>query len=149
MNTATETDVQAVHAVLARVADAWAAHDGTAYGAEFTEDASYVTFVGTHYRGAEEIGAVHAVLWQKFLKGTRLAYEIRDLRFHGDTAIVVTAGDTYRKAPPAKLMKVQTYTLVRGADGSWRIAAFQNTKRAALMERISFRFAPRTIPAGS
>jgi uncharacterized protein (TIGR02246 family) len=149
MNTTTETDVQAVHAVLARVAEAWAAHDGAAYGAEFTEDASYVTFVGTHYRGAKEIGAVHTVLWQKFLRGTKLAYEIRDLRFHGDTAIVVTAGDTYKKTPPARFTKVQTYTLVRGADGAWRIAAFHNTKRAALMEKISFRFEPRTIPAGS
>jgi uncharacterized protein (TIGR02246 family) len=149
MNTTTGTDVQAVQGVLARVAEAWAAHDGTAYGAEFTEDASYVTFVGTTYRGATEIGDVHAVLWQKFLRGTKLAYEIKDLRVHGDTAIVVTTGDTYKNRPPATLKKVQTYTLVRGADGAWRIAAFHNTKRAVLMEKISFRFAPRTIPAGS
>jgi uncharacterized protein (TIGR02246 family) len=148
MYTTTETDVAAVQAVLARIAEAWAAHDGAAYGAEFTEDASYVTFVGTHYRGAKEIGDVHAALWQKFLKGTKLAYELTDLRIHGDTAIVVTAGDTYKNTLPARLKKVQTYTLVRGADGAWRVAAFHNTKRAALMEKISFKFEPRTIPAG-
>ncbi|MEW2383530.1 hypothetical protein AB0873_15760 [Micromonospora sp. NPDC047707] len=43
---------------------------------------------------------------------------------------------------------MQTYVLVRTADGGWRIAAFQNTKRKPLMEAVSFRFAPDLVPAG-
>lgn len=35
----------------------------------------------------------------------------------------------------------------REPDGHWRIAAFHNTKHNALMESISFRFAPGTILA--
>ena len=57
-------------------------------------------------------------------------------------------GDTYKGRRPAdcKLGKVQTYAVVRADDGHWRIAAFHNTKRKPLMERISFRFAPGTKP---
>ena len=67
-------------------------------------------------------------LWAKFLKGTRLADQILDMRFYGpDTAVVTSRGDTYKGKRPKKLTKIQTYTLVRESDGQWRIAAFHNT----------------------
>ena len=60
-----------------------------------------------------------------------------------------TRGDVYKGKRPAdrKLSKAQTYTAVRGNDGEWLTAAFQNTKRKSLMERISLKFAPKSIPA--
>ncbi|MFF5532961.1 hypothetical protein ACFY71_10815 [Streptomyces cinerochromogenes] len=61
--------------------------------------------------------------------------------------MVTGRGDTYKGSRPRRLGKVQTYTLVREADGEWRIAAFQNTKRRPLMEAVSFRFAPGLVPA--
>jgi hypothetical protein len=62
-----------------------------------------------------------------------------------DVAIVSTSGDTYKGARPGKPSKVQTYTLVR--DGERRlVAAFHNTQRKPLLERISFAFAPETKP---
>ncbi|MFI8392756.1 hypothetical protein [Streptomyces sp. NPDC085540] len=36
--------------------------------------------------------------------------------------------------------------MVREADGQWRIAAFQNTQRQPVMEKISFLLSPGTIP---
>jgi len=129
-------------------ADAWAAGDGHAYGAHFTADASYVTWVGTLYRGRDEIASSHQVLFAKFLKDTKLADEIVEIRFYGaDTAVVNTRGDVYKGTRPTKLGKAQTYTVVREADGQWRIAAFHNTKRRPLMEAVSFKFAPETAPA--
>ncbi|MFB9365959.1 SgcJ/EcaC family oxidoreductase [Kitasatospora albolonga] len=145
------TDRQPVTEVLARLVDAWARHDADAYGAEFTEDADYVTYVGTHYRGRRDIVESHRVLFAGFLKGTRLADELVDVRFPAPGLAVVTSrGDTYKgAAPKGKLTKVQTYTLVRGEDGRWRVAAFQNTKRRPLMEAVSFRFAPGLVPAAA
>jgi uncharacterized protein (TIGR02246 family) len=138
-------DVEAVHALLRALADAWARGDGRAYGDLFTADATYVTYVGTLYQGADEIGAAHQALFDSFLKGTELACEIVSLRFTGaDTALVVTRGDTY-KGRPGKVHKVQTYTLVR-VDGRWRVAAFQNTRHRALLEAVSFRAQPATRP---
>ena len=56
-----------------------------------------------------------------------------------------TSGDTSKGAQPGKLSKVQTYTLVRDG-GRWLVAAFHNTERKPLLERISFAFAPDTKP---
>ncbi|MFI5983647.1 SgcJ/EcaC family oxidoreductase [Streptomyces sp. NPDC051555] len=138
----------AVRALLTRLVDAWARHDADAYGALFTEDATYTTYVGTSYRGRRDITESHRTLFAGFLKGTRLADEILDVRFYGpDAAVVNSRGDTYKGGRPTKLGKVQTYTLVH-EGGEWLIAAFQNTKRRPLMERISFTVAPGLAPGG-
>lgn len=144
----TSSDRQAVIDVITRLIDAWQRHDADAYGAEFTDDATYVTFVGTHYRGRRDIVESHRTLFAKYLKGTKLADEIFDVRFVGpDTAVVTGRGDTYKGDKPKKLTKVQTYTLVRNVHDQWHIAAFHNTKRKPLMEAISFKSAPSLIPS--
>jgi uncharacterized protein (TIGR02246 family) len=137
-----------ITALIKATVAAWDAGDGAAYAAGFTEDATYVTFVGTLYRGRDEIGRAHQALFDKFLKGSRLVEEVLDVRFLGpDTAVVTSRGDVAKHGDRlAKLAKVQTYTFVREADGRWRIAAFHNTKRKELMEKISFAFAPETAP---
>lgn len=140
----------AVCGVLTSLVDAWNANDAEAYGRLFTEDATYTTFVGSHYQGREDIAAGHQALFEGFLKDTRLADSFLDIRFlTADTAVVTGRGDTYTGDEPApgKLSKVQTYTLVREADGEWRVAAFHNTKRQPVMERISFLLSPDTRPA--
>lgn len=150
----TSESVAAVQAVLNRLVSAWEHHDAEAYGELFTEDATYITYVGTFYQGRRDIVESHRTLFAGFLKGTRLADEILDVRFYGPGAAVVNGrGDTYKGKRPEKLGKIQTYTLVRDtdadadADGQWRIAAFQNTKRKPLMEAVSYRFAPGLVPA--
>ncbi|MFF4341315.1 SgcJ/EcaC family oxidoreductase [Kitasatospora sp. NPDC001540] len=147
--TATPADTAAVQALLRRSADAWAAGDGAAYGSCFTADATDVTYVGTVYRGGPEIGRAHQALFDSFLKGTRLDLELIDLRFHGpDTAVAVARGDVRKRTAKAgQLGKVATYTVVREADGRWRIAAVQKTARRPLMEAFSFRAQPATRPA--
>ncbi|MFI6429352.1 SgcJ/EcaC family oxidoreductase [Rhodococcus oryzae] len=144
----TTEDRAAIDQAIDALVDAWGRHDADAYGAQFTDDATYVTYVGTYYRGRVDIVESHRVLFDKFVKGTRLADRVLDVRFLGaDAAVVTGRGDTYKGDPPTKLSKVQTYAMVREADGRWRIAAFHNTKRRPLMERISFRTAPGLVPA--
>jgi uncharacterized protein (TIGR02246 family) len=140
------TDPTAVTDVIDSLAEAWARHDADAYGEHFTDDATYVTFVGTRYQGRREIADSHRALFSSFVKGTKLAHEVLDLRFLGpDTAAVTTRGDTHKGATPKKLSKIQTYVLVREGD-RWLVAAFHNTKRKPLMERIMFRSAPAAAP---
>ncbi|MGW2180397.1 SgcJ/EcaC family oxidoreductase [Streptomyces sp. NPDC001732] len=139
-----------ITAVLRRSQDAWNDGDGAAYGACFTPDATDVTFAGTVYRGADEIGRAHQALFDSFLKGTRLHLEVIETRFlTPDVAVVVTRGEVAKKSPK-RLGKRATYTLVRDtetdADSAWRIAAVQKTKHGRLMEAISFAVQPRTVP---
>ncbi|WP_077800058.1 SgcJ/EcaC family oxidoreductase [Streptomyces sp. JHA26] len=136
-----------VKAVLDGLVAAWDRNDAEAYGALFTEDASYLTFTGTVYRGRRDIVESHRALFAAFLKGTKLADEVLDIRFYGpDAAVVNGRGDTYKGKRPHRLGKVQTYTLIRDTDGRWRVAAFQNTRRKPVMERITFTFSPGTAP---
>ncbi|MCX5211029.1 SgcJ/EcaC family oxidoreductase [Kitasatospora sp. NBC_00240] len=146
-----QADLAAVRALLEQSCDAWNRGDGAAYGELFTADATDVTYVGTVYTGGREIGRAHQALFDGFLKGSRLTTEIIAIRRHGaDTAVVLTRGDV-RKGQPRKKErkpgKVATYTVVREADGRWRIAAVQKTRRNALLEALSFRFQPATRPA--
>jgi uncharacterized protein (TIGR02246 family) len=138
----------AVLAVVQALGDTWGRHDADAYGDLFTDDATYVTFLGTHYQGKQEIIESHRTLFATYLKETRLAAAVLTVRFPGPGVALLTGrGDTYKGPTPKKLRKVQTYVLVRRADGSWRIAAFHNTKRRPLLEAITFRSGPGLVPA--
>jgi uncharacterized protein (TIGR02246 family) len=140
---------QEICGVLSVMTDTWNRGDADAYGAIFTDDATYTTFVGTHYQGRRDITEAHRTLFSGFLKGTKLSDSFLGIRFYGPgTAVVTSRGDTYDGEPkePGELSKIQTYTLVRQHDGTWRIAAFHNTQRQSAMERISFLFSPGTKP---
>jgi uncharacterized protein (TIGR02246 family) len=141
---------QAVCGTLEAMTAAWARGDADAYGALYTEDATYTSYVGSHYQGRRDLTEGHRALFGGFLKGTKLADSYLAIRFYGPgTAIVTGRGDTYTGRPkrPSELSKIQTYTLIRQADGRWRIASFHNTKRQRVMERISFLWDAGTKPA--
>lgn len=145
--TETTADTDAIRDLITRSQDAWNRADGAAYGACFTADATDVTYVGTIYRGADEIGRAHQVLFDSFLKGTQLWTEIVEIRRYGrDTALVITLGESSKRRPK-RLGKRATYTVVRDVDGEWRIAAVQKTRYRPLMEAISFRAQPSSRPA--
>ncbi|MGW4718516.1 SgcJ/EcaC family oxidoreductase [Nocardia sp. NPDC004260] len=140
-------DLRAVCGTIATMTAAWGRNDADAFGATFTENATYTTFLGTHYVGRRDLTEAHRALFSGFLKGTELADSFLGVRFYGaDVAIVTSRGDRYEGDRPAELSKTQTYTLVREADSQWRIASFHNTKRQPVMERISFLFDPATKP---
>jgi uncharacterized protein (TIGR02246 family) len=144
-----DPDRQEILALMQQLVSAWDSHDADAYGACFTDDASYTIYIGSRYAGRQAIVESHRALFRVFLKGTRLADEVRDVRFYGpDTAVVTASGDTYKRRRPTRLRKVQTLTVVRGADRRWRVAAFHNTLRRPLMEAVSSRLLPATRPTG-
>ncbi|WP_214403965.1 SgcJ/EcaC family oxidoreductase [Pseudonocardia lacus] len=130
----------AVLATLARVTGAWNAGDATAYGAEFTPDATYVTFDGHVLVGRDAIVDVHRWLFDGPLKGSTMGATstggdsptVRFLR--PDVAHVLTAG----AVRPAELVEttpdrdsVPSFVLVDDGDG-WRVTAFHNTRRQAV-----------------
>ncbi|GGL22498.1 SgcJ/EcaC family oxidoreductase [Nocardia jinanensis] len=140
-------DRDAVCGVMASLVEAWDRNDADAYGAWFTEDATYTTFAGSHYESRADIVNSHRALFGGFLEGSKLADSFLGIRFLSpDTVVVTGRGDTYTGDVPDELSKVQTYTLVREADGRWRVAAFHNTQRRSVMERISFILSPDTEP---
>jgi uncharacterized protein (TIGR02246 family) len=141
-------DGEAVRVLTDALVATWDRNDADAYGALFTSDASYTIFVGTRYCGRTAVIESHRALFRVFLKGTRLAGEVQRIRFLGsDVAVVTSHGDTYKRRRPRRLSKVQTLTVVREADGRWRVAAFHNTQRRPLMEAVSSWLLPATAPS--
>lgn len=131
---------------LATLTDAWFDQDADAYGAVFTEDATYTTFAGTHYVGREEIVRSHEALFDGPLSGTGLTNHYLSLRVLSDDVVILTTrGDTYEGDNPGEPSKIQTYTLVYDGD-EWKIASFHNTQRKPIMERIQYLWMPETVP---
>lgn len=121
---------------LARMATAWNAGDAAAL---FTADATYVAFNGQMMRGRTTIEDGHRWLFEGPLRSSRMsdpagpAAAERHIRFiRSDVALVHTAGGGVQLAGTAELTpdreSVVSLVLVE-EDGSWRIAAFQNTRR--------------------
>jgi uncharacterized protein (TIGR02246 family) len=110
---------------------AWAAGDGTAFAATFTEDADFVAVDGSHLRTRAGIAASTQEGFDTFMAGTRLT-DPREwhIRFAGpDLAVVVTSGVSVlwpgaRTGRPQDL-SIQTRVAVR-EGGAWLFTSFQN-----------------------
>ncbi|MEV6906521.1 SgcJ/EcaC family oxidoreductase [Amycolatopsis sp. NPDC051071] len=121
-----------VLAVLGKLVDAWNDGDATAYAAQFTEDADYVTFFGMNMPGRAIIESAHRSLFEGLLKGSKLTggggdAKVRFIR--PDVAIVVSGGGSSLAGgkPEPGRESTLTYVLVKESDG-WRVASFQNTR---------------------
>ena len=114
--------------VLARLEAAWNAGDGSAFGAPYREDASFVTIRAELSHG-EEIAAGHAQILASIYQGSTNHMELLEAQLLNDDVILATSRNTL-EAPHGPLAGVNaamsTSVLVRSGD-EWRIAATHNT----------------------
>jgi uncharacterized protein (TIGR02246 family) len=75
------SDEAAVRALYQQTMDGWNMGSGEAFAAPFDDEANFIAFDGTHFKGRREIAASHPPLFDKWLKGTRLVGEVRSVRF--------------------------------------------------------------------
>ncbi|MDF3290653.1 SgcJ/EcaC family oxidoreductase [Streptomyces silvisoli] len=117
---------ETVDAFLNRVREAWNAGDAQAYAAQFSEDASYIAFIGEAILGRPEIERTHHEVFTVWQKGTRMIVKPIDVRtVDVDTSVVTTIGGVGTQ-PALGYDKFQTYVL-RRREGRWLCVAFQNT----------------------
>ena len=132
-NRAVHTSDDTVEACLDRIRSAWDAGDARAYAAEFTEDASYVIFLGEAFLGRAEIEATHIDVLGKWQRGTKMAIKQLSVSALGEAAVSVLTVGGLGKGEPIRYDKIQTFTLVR-RNGRWSCSAFQNTRMSARAE---------------
>jgi uncharacterized protein (TIGR02246 family) len=129
--TVNPADEAAVRALYQKLMDGWNRGSGAAFAAAFMEDGDLVAFDGTHFEGREEIAPFHQELFDKWLKGTRLVGQVKDVRFLSpDIALMHAVGGTVMRGksePSPERDSIQTLVAIR-RDGEWRLAAFQNTR---------------------
>jgi uncharacterized protein (TIGR02246 family) len=125
------TDEAALRALYQQLMDGWNQGSGDAFAAAFTEDGALVGFDGTHLKGREEIAPFHQRLFDKWLKGSRLVGQLKEVRFLSpDVALIHAVGGTVMRGksePSPERDSIQTLVATR-QDGEWRLSAFQNTR---------------------
>ena len=119
----------AVRELFQRMLAAWGRGDGQAYGAPFTDDATYVGFDGSHTVGRDAIAVSHQRLFDTWLKGTRLVGQVDSVRLLApDVALVRATGATVMPGKDRPVRpSIQTLVAVK-RDDDWRFAAFHNTR---------------------
>jgi len=136
------SDTLSIAECLGRMQQAWDAGDAAAFAREFTEDASYVIFAGMVSFGRAAIERDHEPVLAKWQRGSRMVIRVLETRhIAADVAVVVTEGGV-GKGSRVPYDKVQTFTMVRDAQG-WKCSAFQNTKKNRLFIRMNSMASPR------
>lgn len=131
----------AVRALYQELMDGWNQGSGAAFAAVFTEDGDLIGFDGTHFKGREEIAPFHQQLFDRWLKGSRLVGEVKDVRFLSpDVALMHAVGSTVMRGksrPSPERDSIQTLVATR-QSGEWRLAAFQNTRLRVMRNGTTF-----------
>jgi uncharacterized protein (TIGR02246 family) len=122
----------AVRALYQQLMNGWNQGSGDAFAAVFTEDGDLIGFDGTHFKGREEIAPFHQRLFDKWLKGSHLVGQVKDVRFLSpDVALMHAIGGTVlrgKSEPVPERDSIQTLVATRQEGDQWRLAAFQNTR---------------------
>lgn len=74
-------DEAAIRALYGQLMDGWNKGSAEGFSAPFAEDADFIAFDGTHFKGRREILSSHQPLFEKWLKGTRLVGDVKSVRF--------------------------------------------------------------------
>ena len=122
-------DETAIRRVVQGVQDAWNAHDGKAFAAQFAPDADYVVVNGMYIKGREEIERGHVQIFTTIYKDSRNVATIKSIRpLRPDVAVVHVEWNLEFKVndQPMKARGMNTM-IMTGEGGKWSIAAFQNT----------------------
>ena len=139
--TTNPADEAAVRDLYQQLMDGWNRGSGDAFAAVFAEDGDLVAFDGAHFKGREEIAPFHQHLFDKWMKGTRLVGQVKDVRFLSpDVAVMHAVGGTVisgKTGPSPERDSIQTLVATR-QGGEWRLAAFQNTRVRVLSNAAAF-----------
>lgn len=125
--------------VVKRLSEAWRAGDGSAWAAEFADDADFTVWFGLRLRGKKDIAFGHQMIFDSFYANTAFELEVQGIRFLGDDyAVVHLAGSVVRdgESIPEEPDAVPIAVLER-QDNAWKIVAFQNTPFAVSQFRTN------------
>jgi len=109
---------------------AWNAHDMTALGSLFAEEATFVNRFGHYVRGIDEIVALHAPIHETIYRDSTLENELIDVVQIADGAVVIhfwsrlAAGAAHPAGP--HVVDTLILAVLTKQKGTWRIRALEN-----------------------
>jgi len=124
-------DEAIIHTLYQQTIDGWNQGSGDAFAAPYSEDSDFVGFDGTYLKGRQQIASFHQMLFDKFLRGSRLIGKIRSIRFIAENvAIMIAVGGTVLAGQSdiePERNSIHTIIAVK-RDSNWYFTAFQNSR---------------------
>lgn len=110
-----------IAAFYARLTESWAANDGTAFAALYTEDGSLINPFGERADGRAALGAMYDAYFDGMLKGTTTSVEVTDVRKVGADHVLVDADQSVHAGNGDVVLAVHVVNLMRQEAGEWRL----------------------------
>lgn len=110
--------------------DGWNSGSGDTFAAPFTDDSDFIGFDGTLMNGRQQISSFHQMLFDSFVKGSRLVGKVRGIRFvSSDVAIMIAVGGSVMAGQSdiePERYSIRTLVAIK-RDRILQFSAFQNT----------------------
>jgi len=110
-----------IAAFYAKLTEAWAANDGTAFAALYTEDGSLINPFGERADGRPDLGAMYDKYFSGMLKGTTTSVEVSDVRMVGGAHALVDAEQTVYAGNGDVVLAVHVVNLMVQESGEWQL----------------------------
>ena len=127
----TREDERAIEALYRDLMDSWGRGEGKAYAMQFTDDADYIIFDGSHLKGQQEITSTFQHLFDTWLKGTSLQGHIQKIHFLAPEAAfaIATSGLVFPGRTEVRPNRQSINSLVAvKRNGTWRFSSLHNTR---------------------
>lgn len=133
VNNMSNNDELALQSLYRKKIEGWNEGNGRKFAEPYTEDADFIGFDGTYLFGRREIAEFHQMLFDRFLRGTRLIAKIKSIRFPvSNVAIIVGISGTIeanQKRINSDRNSIHTIVAINNEhDGKWGFTTFQNTR---------------------
>ena len=124
------SEERALHGIVYQLEAAWNAADSASFAALFAEDADFIHILGGYYTGRAAIEAGHRMIFGTIYKGSTVRYSVEKIRFlRPDVAIIFLRQFLqFQEGGAATELEARPTIIAEKVDGSWRIAAMQNTR---------------------
>jgi uncharacterized protein (TIGR02246 family) len=126
-----EADKTTIRNLYEQMIDGWNKGSGRIFAAPYTDDSDFIGFDGTYMKGRQEIASFHQMLFDKFLKGSRLIGKIRSIRFvTSDVAVIIAVGGTVMAGQSdiePERNSIHSLVAIK-RDAKWYLTTFQNSR---------------------
>ena len=85
----TETDSIEIQKLYQQKICGWNIGDAVKFAEPYSDDADFIGFDGTYLEGKQQIIMFHAIVFDKFVRGTRLVGKVKHIRFPIPTVAIV------------------------------------------------------------
>jgi uncharacterized protein (TIGR02246 family) len=124
-----DADRAALESIVSRLELAWNASDGSAFAADFADDADFVNIRGEHHRGRQAIAGGHTGIFKSIYAGSTNRYTVEAMRLlRPDVALVHVHSSLDNPQGPLAGRHTARFSLVLTREqGRWQIASLHNT----------------------